>query len=118
MSALNPTGIPTVWAVNQNGFDASLRIDSVDNSGQVRGSIEDSNGNLMLQTASWDEQTRRLIFTRSLPNGENQTFTGYLFGGQDTAGHSYAIAGTFRADRFESTPDFGWYALGDDVISP
>jgi hypothetical protein len=118
---------PTIWDVNGNGFHASLRIDTADDT-SASGTIQDNNGTLPLRNpnnpgdpngrAVWEEDARRLRFTRVLPNGEGQTFTGILFDTSGVPDHLYALAGIFLSDRFEGRPDFGWYALGDDIITP
>jgi hypothetical protein len=120
------TSLPkqTIWNVNGNGFPATLRIVTADDN-SAGGSIDDNNGPLPLKNpdnpddpngrAVWEEGARRLRFTRILPNGERQTFTGILFDTSGVPNFPYAMAGEFLSDRFESRPDFGWYALG--VIS-
>jgi hypothetical protein len=109
----------TSWGVDGNGFQSHLTIESVDDiNGQVTGSIQDDNGNLSLENAVWEEDARRLTFTRTLPNGERQTFTGFLFDSSGVPNDSFAMAGTFVGDRFEDPrrPAFGWFALGNPEI--
>lgn len=104
-----------LWQINGNGFPGQLRIDSLDTQGAVRGAFIDSDmgtpRNLPLVNASWNHDARRLTFTRALPNGENQTFTGFLFD-NPTGASTRTIAGTFTGDRFEdpNRPAFGWFA--------
>ncbi len=107
----------THWQVNANGFNSILDIDAVTTTGKVEGTIQDDNGKLPLENASWNENARALAFTRTLPNGENHTFIGFLF---DTSGadSTFTMAGTFKGDRFEDPRrlDFGWYAFGNPDI--
>ncbi len=95
------------WQINGNGFPGQLRIDDQQTEGTVTGVFIDPNGTLDLVNAKWDRDARQLTFTRALPNGENQTFTGYLFD------NSAGMAGTFVGDRFEDPrrPAFGWFAV-------
>jgi hypothetical protein len=111
-------GEHTGWEVNGNGFRSFLRVDSVnDNNGQVTGVIVEDNVTLSLENAVWKEDARQLTFTRTLPNGERQTFTGSFFDSSGEPNFLFAMAGTFVADRFEDPrrPVFGWFALGGNL---
>lgn len=97
------------WGMNGNGFSLSLVIRYVESSGTVVGWIEDSTQTTVLEQATWDQANGHLHFVRVLPNGENQTYDGYLFD-DPTGVAADTIAGIFSADRFEARPTFGWYA--------
>lgn len=77
-----PTG---QWSLNGNGFEGSLKIDSVDTQGRVAGSAN----NHTLE-GYWDDQAHKLVFTSMNPSNPSiiQIFTGYL--------HSYAIVDVVR----------------------
>jgi hypothetical protein len=96
--------------MNANGFLAQLNLDTLDTSGPVTGTFVDSSGPVILSNARWDHALKQLTFTRSLSDGENQVFVGYLFEGPSAATPPFTLAGIFTADRFESKPDFGWLA--------
>ncbi|HLG76252.1 MAG TPA: hypothetical protein VKX46_07550 [Ktedonobacteraceae bacterium] len=98
------------WSIIGNGFPATLVIRFVDSRGIVHGWMEDSNGQLPLQQATWNDPNGQINFTRTLPDGEIQTFSGYLFD-NPTGSTPNTMAGTFSGDRFEGRPTFGWYAF-------
>lgn len=104
------------WSIFDDGSTATLVIRFVDSSGNVHGWMEDSNGQLPLQQATWNDPAGQINFTRTLPNGEVQTFTGYLFD-NPTGNTPNTIAGTFSGDRFEGRPAFGWYAFLPAALS-
>ena len=107
------------WFMDANGFQITLDIGLVDSSsGQFQGFMTDPNGTLPLQNAVWDGVAGRLTFSRTLPSGESQTFTGFLF---DNSGFppnnvvpsDFAMAGTLTATMEDpDRPAFGWFALG------
>jgi hypothetical protein len=118
-------GLPfeTSWLMDANGFRIALTIVSVDGStGQVQGYMIDGNGNLTLEDAVWEDAARRFTFSRTLPSGERQTFTGFLFDSSgfqpnDVVPSGFAMAGTVTATMEDpDRPAFGWFALGDLVI--
>lgn len=104
------------WNFNGNGFPGILYI-SINDNGNVQGDFADENGSRNLPlTGTWGEDSRQLTFSRTLDNGEVQTFTGYLF--DQPVQNSYALAGTFVGHPFEDPrrPAFGWFATG--LVSP
>jgi hypothetical protein len=96
------------WRMNANGFLATLSIAALSTDGTVTGVFTDSGGAITLTNARWNQSLKQLSFRRSLRNGENQDFVGYLFDGP--AAEPATLAGTFSADRFEGRPNFGWFA--------
>jgi hypothetical protein len=101
------------WQFNGNGFPGELRIDNIDDSGKVTGTLVDQDGGRSKPVqGTWAEDSRQLVFSRTLDNGENQVFTGSLFDFFVPDGFpGYVLAGTFVSAPFEGgRPGFGWYA--------
>jgi hypothetical protein len=99
------------WDIWANGFASTLLITSIDDLGNVQGSVFDN-----LLTGFWDEESRTLTFLR-IPNGANpatfQVYVGHMFQNQD-GGFNFSLAGSFEA--FAGTgataqrAEFGWVA--------
>jgi pimeloyl-ACP methyl ester carboxylesterase len=102
--------LSAVWDIWANGFASTLRITSIDDLGNVQGSVFDN-----LLTGFWDEESRTLTFLR-IPNGAYpatfQVYVGHMFQNQD--GGYFSLAGSFEA--FAGTggtaqrAEFGWVA--------
>jgi hypothetical protein len=125
-----PLPVATEWYLIVNGYAdrRPLHLDSVDENGNVQGTMSTSGNEdsaIPLDEAVWVEAEKQLTFKVTLENGEIQTYAGFLF---DTAAYGvgtiehgypwwrYGLAGTFTGDRFEdpARPGFGWFALGID----
>lgn len=96
------------WKINGNGFPGTLSVDSVDNNGNVKGSVY---GNAIF--GFWDDPAQKLTFMRVVdPSNPSsmQLYTGYLF----TSAGTPTLAGTFQAfsggGGTPLRPMFGWYA--------
>ncbi len=110
-SSLYASQLYGVWDIWANGFASTLRITSVDDLGNVQGSVFDN-----LLTGYWDEESRTLTFLR-IPNGAYpatfQVYVGHMFQNQD-GGFNFSLAGSFVA--FAGTgataqrAEFGWVA--------
>jgi hypothetical protein len=104
-----PTGD---WEFNGNGFTGTLKILSIDENGNVQGSVF---GNSII--GFWDEDAQKITFIRITDSKDPSTLqfhTGYMFPNEEDAGKLYTLTGSFEG--FSGTgakaqrTTYGWYA--------
>lgn len=103
------TDINGTWKINGNGSQGLLTLTSNDNV-SFNGSVtfDDIGGRTDAVTGSWNEAAGQITFTRSLPGGATQTFTGFLGNNNPDA---LILAGSFtESDVPANAPrtNFGW----------
>jgi len=109
------------WRYNGNGFPGLFGISSLNPDGTIEGGLTDQSVHkYYVISGTWGEDSRQLMFSRTLENGEVQNFTGYLFDSSvEIAGSDPipALAGTFTAEPYEDPrrPAFGWFAVDQAV---
>lgn len=100
-----------VWDISANGFASTLRLTSIDDLGNVHGTVFDN-----LLSGFWDEESRTLTFLRTANGADPSTFqvyTGYMFQNQG-GGFNFSLAGSFEAFAGSGATalraEFGWFA--------
>lgn len=98
------------WNGHMNGFPVTLLFHYVDQRGFLFGFVDEaSTGIFDFPSASWDEDRKRIQFTRPLPtvpNEDPQYYDGYLFTGPEGS-QTPTLAGTFKRPDGSTG---GWFA--------
>jgi hypothetical protein len=116
-SAAYPFSLARRWRVNSNGFEVDLIIDTIDESGNLKGKMKQGTQKSDAVNGMWNKSEGKLTFTRQTVGGDassSQIYTGYLMAGDNR------LAGSFKA--FPGTGGkanrsvFGWVAWLPDSI--
>jgi hypothetical protein len=106
------TFILGLWSFDGNGSTGKLRITSIDpNTGTLEVSVQfDELARIDPWTGSWDDVSKHIVLTRTLPSGAVQNHDGYL---GDNNPNKLILAGSFTESDIPSTAPrtrFGWFA--------
>lgn len=108
----------SVWRINANGSLGTLTLQSNDNV-SLQGSItfDDMGGRVDQIEGGWDDREGKITFTRFLPSGAQQVYTGFL--GNNHL-EQLLLAGSFtESDVPANAPrtSFAWFASSPILIS-
>jgi hypothetical protein len=108
-SIAGPTG-RAEWRINANGSPGILNVISSDNIA-IEGTLafDDTAGRIDRIIGTWNDSAGEIAFTRILPNGITQTYTGFLGGNYPDRP---LLAGSFTQSDVLNVPrsQFGWFA--------
>ncbi len=108
----------SVWRINANGSLGTLTLQSNDNV-SLQGSItfDDTGGRVDQIEGGWDDREGKNTFTRFLPGGAQQVYTGFLGSNHP---EQLLLAGSFtESDVPANAPrtSFAWFASSSILIS-
>jgi hypothetical protein len=84
-----------LWSITANGFMGDLHITSVDNQGNLSGTVFGQS-----ISGFWDEASQKITFMRIINPADPSTFqiyTGFLFRDQNRPDLVYTLTGFFEA---------------------
>ncbi len=108
----------SVWRINANGSLGTLTLQSNDNV-SLQGSVtfDDTGGRVDQIEGGWDDAEGKITFTRFLPGGAQQMYTGFLGNNHP---EQLLLAGSFtESDVPPNAPrtSFAWFASSPTLIS-